>query len=116
MEVARLRLAMMRAVVSTSAAGRDDDFSNLALGVPSHAPDWISPVPGTPLRRTSPWCWGAVGAATDLLVAQQTCIASDASYCNCRDDHGVILLLSAAQRPREGAAGYRVGQPEVGRV
>lgn len=37
MEVARLRLAMMRAVGSASDAGRDEDFSSLALGVPVQA-------------------------------------------------------------------------------
>ncbi|DBA71528.1 TPA: hypothetical protein ACH3X2_011309 [Trebouxia sp. C0005] len=36
-EAARLRLAMMRAVESASAAGSDDDFSNLAFGEPAHA-------------------------------------------------------------------------------
>ena len=34
MEVARLRLAMIRVVGSASDAGRDEDFSSLALGVP----------------------------------------------------------------------------------
>ncbi len=36
-EAARLRLAMMRAVESASAAGRDDDFSSLVFGEPAHA-------------------------------------------------------------------------------
>ena len=36
-EAARLRLAMMRAVESASAAGSDDDFSSLVFGEPAHA-------------------------------------------------------------------------------
>jgi len=36
-DAARLRLAMMRAVESASAAGSDEDFSSPAFGEPAHA-------------------------------------------------------------------------------